>query len=129
MPLVIVIYGGGGQYWDTYNGADADTAGVVDQLGRPRLLHRKYLGDGELLLFEYSSEITDDDIIDILNGFYILQSNYDLVNARISEKVPLKFLPPHLRVGIAFGSLLELTNSDTKDKFGPSSVYPSLGSV
>jgi class 3 adenylate cyclase len=73
------------------------------------LLQRKFLGDGELLLFENPPE---PNVTAFLNRFYNVQNNYTKIRARFEEEAPLAILPTGIRFGIARGSLYELPSQE-----------------
>jgi hypothetical protein len=81
------------------------------------LLQRKFLGDGELLLFE---NIEEPNVVDFLNRFFNVTSNYRRIRERIEEAASFSILPTGIRIGVARGSLFELTSDqeNTREYIG-----------
>jgi class 3 adenylate cyclase len=77
------------------------------------LLQRKFLGDGELLIFENAAE---PNVVHFLNRFFNIQNFYGPIRERIEEIAPFSILPTGIRIGIARGSLYELVAEQGKTR-------------
>jgi class 3 adenylate cyclase len=85
----------------------------------PKPIHTKYLGDGGLYIWRYS-DLTQKDIINIVNRLWILANNFDKVNRQAGLEVPVFETPKKIRFGIAGGSVYKLTykNSEEEEYIG-----------
>lgn len=90
----------GGNFW-----WDARTRGWSPI---PGLLQRKFLGDGELILFENEKGLQGDAVTNFLNRFFNVAVSYNEIRDRLEECAPLAILPTGIRIGLARGSLYEL---------------------
>lgn len=85
----------------------------------PKPIHTKYLGDGAMYIWRYS-DLKKDEIIYLINRLWILANNFDKINLRATELVPVFDTPKRIRFGITAGSVYKLTypNSDSEEYIG-----------
>ncbi len=84
----------------------------------PPPVHRKFLGDGELVIWDLATLASDPDfdvVIDVLNRFWNVQLQFHRVRKWIFDNgVPVLSMPPQIRFGISAGLVypIERDNGD-----------------
>ena len=81
----------------------------------PMPIHVKYLGDGGMYIWRYS-DLKKEEIIYIINRLWILANNFEKVNLRATEVIPVSDMPKRIRFGIAAGSAYKLTYEDSDEE-------------
>jgi len=114
IETVEIIIWGGESYWSKTNQ-------YKPLSGKP--IMRKFLGDGMLYVWEDTEKglITKNDFkIALINRLYNLQLNFDKINKRLNETIPIGDLPNSVKFGIAQGTILKLTEENgAVDCIGP----------
>ena len=78
-------------------------------------IERKFLGDGELLLWEVPKD-RPGFVLSVLNRFWNLYLWFDGVVRRALDDVPVYQLPRRIRIGAARGPVYALERSDTGER-------------
>ena len=73
----------------------------------PKPIHTKYLGDGGMYIWRYD-DLTKEQIIYLINRLWILANNFEKINMKANEIVPVFDTPKRIRFGIAAGSVYKL---------------------
>ena len=73
----------------------------------PKPIHTKYLGDGGMYIWRYE-DLTKEQIIYLINRLWILANNFEKINMKANEIVPVFDTPKRIRFGIAAGSVYKL---------------------
>lgn len=81
------------------------------------LAHRKFLGDGELLVFKTDALPRQTGLIkSLINDIWTLTANFEKVNKKIRGYIPVADLPTGLRFSMTRGSVMEMTLGGTRQK-------------
>ena len=73
------------------------------------LLHRKFMGDGELLVFGTpKGESQTQRIKSLIHGIFCILRGFDTINARIRDEIPVADLPTGLRFSMSRGTIMKL---------------------
>ncbi len=102
IDAVTRTFEGGTLYWDL------DRQGnpfVADPLPGP--IHRKFLGDGVLYIWNYS-DFTPSQIIDLVDRIWILKKSFSVICEKASVLLPVPDFPKKIRFGIAAGMVYRL---------------------
>ena len=76
-------------------------------------VHRKFLGDGELLIFDLSQVADSAKFVrSLLADFWSLQAHFDAVVERIREMIPIVGIPDRIRLGVSRGHIHTLVGED-----------------
>jgi hypothetical protein len=102
---ISIIVHGGNQYW-------LDSPEAAEPIRLP-LVHRKFLGDGELLLFRIGED--DTDVPFLINRLWNIQNSYSKILKAAQADIPVAIMPPSIKFGIARGDLYELKRVDPQD--------------
>lgn len=97
--VITISIEGGESYWDT-----PARTGPISGL---KLRQRKFLGDGELLIFDID-ENDPKGISRLMNRLWNVQAFFHKILAVAQEELPVAGLPPKIKFGIARGDLYEL---------------------
>lgn len=98
---------GGDAYWRLKNLRKTPYAPL------PKPMHVKYLGDGGMYVWSYN-DLKTGDIVSLINRLWILANNFNKINLRAGEEVPVFETPKRIRFGIAAGSVYKLTYKDSE---------------
>ena len=79
----------------------------------PKPIHWKFLGDGLLVLWRYN-DFKKEELGLLMNRCWNLMINYDEVNNKAIEDVPVMDIPQKIRFGISAGTIYKLTYESTK---------------
>ena len=94
-----IIFRGDEQYW----------AENVQTPALPTPLHRKFLGDGALYLWETEPAFASDTVrMDLLINLWNLKKYFGRVAEAAADDVPVPDVPRSIRLGISQGTIYEL---------------------
>lgn len=81
-------------------------------------VHRKFLGDGALYIWapRTSDHITESFIITLTNRLWNIQMQFSQVTDACVEFIPVAELPTGIRVGMARGTIYELSVENTTNR-------------
>jgi len=83
-------------------------------------IHKKYLGDGALLVWTFPGEVkdfvNDNGFVGFLNRIWNYKNSFQEVIRACREEVPLAEVPSKIRFGLAAGSIYELTRDDSPNE-------------
>ncbi|MGC4099769.1 hypothetical protein [Ferruginibacter sp.] len=107
---------GGNDFWTT------ETPQEIDALEIKPIM-RKFLGDGMLYVWEDNDDrllLKSDFKIDLIIRLWNLQLNFDRINKRLYEDIPVGDLPTNIKFGISQGTIFKLIeNTGEQDCIGP----------
>jgi len=107
----IIINGGEVSYMDFSNEEIEKKKNILKALPKP--IHTKFLGDGMLYIWKYH-DFEKKDLTQLLNRLFNLKINFQKVNAKSSEEVPVIDIPQRIRFGISAGSVYKLTYTSSR---------------
>lgn len=81
----------------------------------PPPVHVKYLGDGGMYIWHYN-DLTKEQIIYLINRLWILMNNFEKVNLKATEVIPVSDMPKRIRFGIAAGTTYKITYPDNDEE-------------
>lgn len=80
--------------------------------------HEKFLGDGAMFIWldQAESTISTPFVVDLCNHLWNLKTNFEGVVKAAYDEMPVFDLPKRIRIGIARGTIFELSRCSTRQK-------------
>jgi hypothetical protein len=113
---ISIIISGGNAYW-TSQVKGGKTVPIIYSPLPYKLLQRKFLGDGELVIWRLDNP--DDARVNsylsyLINRLWGLQQKFEHVLDKARSELPVAQLPDRIRFSLARGDLYELQSADSK---------------